>query len=146
MKNHAMKKLLMLITCMVLIAAMALLAGGCAKAPEQGEATLLENGKTYGEGATQFALTVTGSDGQDISVTIRTDKTLVGEALQELGILAGEEGPYGLYIKTVNGETLDYDTHKMYWSFYVNGEYALTGVDQTAIDPAAQYAIVAEKG
>lgn len=146
MKFSKTQTMLKSITCIVLIAAMALLTCGCAQTPPQDEVVSLENGKTYGQGDTQFALTVTGSDGKEIAVTVRTDKTIVGEALQELGIIAGEEGPYGLYIKTVNGETLDYDTNQMYWSFYVNGEYAMTGIDQTAIDPAASYALKAEKG
>ena len=70
----------------------------------------------------------------------------MGEALQELEILAGEEGPYGLYVKPVNGETLDYDTDGMYWAFYMDGAYAMTGVDQTKIEPGVTYALVAEKG
>ncbi len=147
MKQSNLKKLLVCMVSIALIAAMALLVCGCSKAPEKtGETTLLENGKTYGQGKNSFSLTVTGSDGKEIAVTIQTDKTIVGEALQELGILFGEEGPYGLYIKTVNGETLDYETDGMYWSFYVNGGYAMTGVDQTAIEPGVEYAIKAEKG
>ncbi len=147
MKQGNFRKLLVCVGSIVLIAAMALLACGCSKAPAKTEETAtLENGKTYGEGANTFPFTVVGSDGKEISVTVKTDKTIVGEALQELGILAGEEGPYGLYIKTVNGETLDFDTHGMYWSFYVNDAYANAGVDQTAIEPGAVYAIKAEKG
>ncbi len=142
MKMNSFTKLL----CIALIGALTLGLWGCAQAPAQNGAITLEEGKTYGQGENQFSLTVTGSDGKDIAVTIRTGKTIVGEALQELGIIAGEEGPYGLYIKTVNGETLDYDIHKMYWSFYVNGEYAMAGIDQTAIDSSAAYALKAEKG
>ncbi len=155
MKQSNFKKMLTGITCIVLIAAMALVTCGCTKAPSKdgSAATVetpqqpgLENGKTYGQGATAFPLTVTHADGTSISVTIATDKTVVGEALQALGILAGEEGPYGLYIKTVDRETLDYNTHGMYWSFYVNDAYAMTGVDQTTIEPGVSYALKAEKG
>ena len=32
----------------------------------------------------------------------------------------------------------------MYWSFYVGGEYALTGVDQTPVELGAQYMLKAE--
>ncbi len=147
MKQSNLRKLLVCMVSIALIAAMALLACGCGKAPEKaGDTTLLENGKTYGEGSNSFSLTVTGSDGKAIAVTIQTDKTIVGQALQELGILSGEEGPYGLYVKTVNGETLDFETDGMYWAFYINGSYAMTGVDQTAIEPGVEYAIKAEKG
>ena len=146
MKKSNFKKWLSCIACVVLIAAMALTVCACAKAPEKKETVGLENGKTYGQGSTSFPLEVTGSDGKKISVTVLTDKTVVGEALQELDILAGEEGPYGLYIKTVNGETLDYDTDGMYWAFYIDGAYAMTGIDQTNIEPGVTYALVAEKG
>ena len=146
MKKSNFKKWLSAIFCFVLIAAMALTICGCAKAPKNQETTGLENGKTYGQGSNSFALEVTGSDGKKIAVTIQTDKTIVGQALQELDILAGEEGAYGLYVKTVNGETLDYETDGMYWAFYIDGAYAMTGVDQTNIEPGVTYALVAEKG
>lgn len=156
MKQSNLKKILVCIVCIVLIAAMALVTCGCSQkndkangqttpAEMQGDTGLVD-GKTYGEGKNSFAFTVTGSDGKDISVTIQTDKTIVGEALQELGIVVGEEGPYGLYVKTVNGETLDYDTDGSYWAFYINGEYASTGVDQTTIEDGVAYAFKAEKG
>jgi hypothetical protein len=49
-----------------------------------------------------------------------------------------------MYIKSVLGQTLDYETDGMYWAFYVNGEYALTGVDQTPIQPDTGYMLKAE--
>ena len=52
---------------------------------------------------------------------------------------------YGLYVKTVNGITLDYDTDGMYWAFYINGEYVQTGVDATGVEDGAVYAFRAEK-
>ena len=40
---------------------------------------------------------------------------------------------------------LDYDTDGMYWAFYINGEYAQTGVDATGVEDGAVYAFRAEK-
>jgi hypothetical protein len=77
---------------------------------------------------------------------VHTDKKTVGDALVEVNLIAGEEAQYGLYVKTVNGETLDYNKDKMYWSFYIDGEYAMTGVDQTKIEAGKAYAFKAEKG
>ena len=68
----------------------------------------------------------------------------MGEALIEEELIAGEEGPYGLYVKTVNGITLDYDKDGKYWSFYVGEDYAITGVDQTEITDGAVYSFKAE--
>ena len=70
----------------------------------------------------------------------------MGEALQELGVLKGEEGPYGLYIKAVNGKTLDYEKDGAYWAFYVDGAYATAGVDETDIVETSVYQLRAEKG
>ena len=41
--------------------------------------------------------------------------------------------------------TADYDTDKSYWSFYVNGEYAMTGVDGTTVEEGATYRLVREQ-
>ena len=76
---------------------------------------------------------------------VRTDKTVVGDALMELGLIEGEEGPYGLYVKKVGGILADYEETGTYWAFYVNGEYATSGVDLTEIEPGAAYAFKVEK-
>ena len=68
----------------------------------------------------------------------------VGAALLSLGLIAGEDSDYGLYVKTVNGVTVDYDADGKYWAFYVDGEYAATGVDSTDITAGATYTFKAE--
>ena len=47
--------------------------------------------------------------------------------------------------KTVNGMTADYDKDGVYWAFYIDGEYAMTGVLATNITDGAQYAFRMEK-
>jgi len=98
-----------------------------------------------GEGANVFNFVVLDKAGKETTFEIHTDKELVGEALMEVGLVEGEDGPYGLYVKTVNGITLDYDADGMYWSFYINGEYAMTGVDVTQIVEGETYMFKAEK-
>ena len=68
-----------------------------------------------------------------------------GQALVELSIIAGDESEWGLYVKTVNGITADYNTDGSYWAFYIDGEYALTGVDATEITEGAVYTFQVEK-
>lgn len=97
-----------------------------------------------GEGTTVFALEVTDLDGQVSAFEIHTDKETVGEALQEVGLVEGEVGQYGLYITTVNGLTLDWDKDNKYWAFYIDGEYAVTSVDSTAIETGSVYSLKAE--
>ena len=145
MKN-SMKKLLSFILCAVLIAAMALFATGCkATAPDDyGDTNVITGGETLGEGSRQFTFTVVDVNGKEVSATIKTDEKIVGDALMALDLLAGEEGPYGLYVKTVNSMTYEYEKDGKYWSFYVNGEYAMTGVDMTEIVDGATYTMKVE--
>ena len=87
---------------------------------------------------------VTHLDGTVKGYTVKTDAKTVGEALVGVGLISGEDGAYGLYVKTVDGETLDYDTHKKYWAFYVNGTMAMNGVDKTDVVAGTVYAFRAE--
>ena len=92
-----------------------------------------------GEGSTSFYLTVKDVDGTVTKFQINTDATTVGEALLALELIAGDESDYGLYVKVVNGITADYDVDKSYWAFYIDGEYAQTGVDATDIVAGTTY-------
>ena len=99
-----------------------------------------------GTGATSFYFTVKDLDGTVTKFIIHTNETTVGQALLELGLLAGEYGDYGLMVTTVNGITADWETEQAYWAFYVNGEYAQTGVDSTEIVADAQYEMAKTPG
>ena len=147
MKNSA-SKWLSFVVCVVLIAAMALLATGCSGGKDEHRVSdpVITGGETLGEGANEFTFVVVDGEGKEISAQIRTDKTIVGEALMDLGIIGGDAGPYGLYVKTVNGEYYTYEEHSKYWSFYENGNYAVTGVDMTEIVPGTTYTFQADKG
>ena len=98
-----------------------------------------------GEGKNYFNLTVTDLNGQSSQFSIKTDKTTVGDALQELGLIEGEDGQYGLYVKKVNGISADYDTDKTYWAFYIDNELAMSGIDATDIVNGTSYALKIEK-
>lgn len=152
MQNTRTTKLLSLILCIVLIAAIALFTTGCNdnnnQANEIGTSqgvSVPADGSVLGEGEKQFVFTVTDADGKETQYEIHTDKTTVGEALIELDLIAGDEGEYGLYVKTVNGITADYDIDGQYWAFYIDGEYASTGVDSTDITEGATYSFKVEK-
>lgn len=114
-------------------------------ASEAADAKNESGSNVLGEGKTKFALTVTDKEGNETQFEIHTDKETVGEALTELGLIEGEESEYGLYVKTVNGITADYDKDGVYWAFYINGEYASTGVDSTKIIETDSYALKVEK-
>lgn len=157
MKMKCRKKISSLLLCMVLIVAMALFTAGCngskgntqpsTKGTEetvQTDETVQAEGNVLGEGNTKFILTVVDKEGTQTQFEIHTDKETVGEALTELELIAGEEGEYGLYVKTVNGITADYDKDGVYWAFYINGEYAQTGISATAITEGDNYSLKVE--
>ena len=145
MKFRSNKKFTSWLLCMMLIVAMALTAGCGEKKQENNSAGQEVSAGVLGEGKTQFNFTVVDKDGKETAFEIHTDKTTVGDALLELELIAGEKGAYGLYVKTVNGITADYDEDQTYWAFYVNGEYGMTGVDVTNIEAGATYTFKVEK-
>ena len=159
MKKTKITKILSLVLSFVLIAVIALIMSGCGDkktdaptdsnktsniTPDNAEATDADGNILVGEGEHSFIFKVTDLDGETTSFNVSTDKTVVGEALLDLGLINGEDGEYGLYIKVVNGTELDYETHGKYWAFYVNGEYGMTGVDSTSIENDTIYEFKAE--
>ena len=150
MKMTHLKTVLSFILCIVLVAAIALFTTSCndnkKETPSTASTTVSVSETTVlGEGKKQFAFTVTDYDGNETAFEIHTDKTIVGEALLEVGLISGDEGPYGLYVKEVNGISADYDKDQAYWAFYVDGEMASSGVDTTEIEEGKIYSFVVTK-
>ena len=139
-----MKKFL----CIGLVLMMLVSLAACGQQHKPAEPTVYADGAVItireGEPTKTFTVEVVDKDGAMITVTVKTDLETVGEVLQEAGMLQGEQGDYGLYIKTVNGTYADYDTDGTYWAFYVNGEYAAAGVDMTESVDGDVYRFVVE--
>ena len=100
-------------------------------------ATYLED-TTFGEGKNTAVVEIKAGE-NSVTFTVNTDEEMLGAALLEHKLISGDESDYGLYIKSVNGITADYDTDKAYWAFYVNDQYANTGIDATKIEKDAKY-------
>lgn len=146
MSKNSRKKLLSILLCIALIAAMALCTAGCGSkdAPETTVSAGTAGATSVGEGQTAFRFTVVDADGKETAFDVHTDETTVGAALLALGLIDGDDSEYGLYVKTVNGLTVDYDKDGKYWAFYVDGEYAATGVDSTDIAAGSTYTFKVE--
>ena len=67
-----------------------------------------------------------------------------GSISEELGV-EGENGPYGLYIQTVDGETAS-DADRTYWSLSKDGEITPNGADLTPIADGERYELTLTKG
>ena len=162
----SIKRSVSLFLCVLLLAAAAMVTTGCSDSknssstlqqsssvaqdsqsvPQSSEAASNAQAEVLGEGETVFQFVMADADGKETAYEIHTDKTTVGEALLELGLIAGEESEYGLYVKEVGGITADYDADGSYWAFYIDGEYASTGVDATEIVAGSVYELRVEKG
>ena len=136
-----MKKIVTLILCAILMVSLVACGGDTAETTLP--STTVTDGQVVGEGAKSFPLTIVDKEGNAITITVNTDKETVGEALTELGIVEGTMGEYGLYITHVNGIPAIWEEDGYYWSFYINDEYAMTGVDQTPITEGESYKLAA---
>lgn len=142
-------------TLMALVMMLSLMAcGTTASAPQGGDdggnvetaVSAVKDGATLGEGAHSFTLEIVDGEGNTITATVQSDEETVGEALKALDIVQGDESEFGMYIKTVNGITADYDVDQTYWAFYVDGDYAQVSADMTAITDGSVYRLAVEKG
>ena len=100
--------------------------------------------KTFGTGSKTVMVEVKAEE-QSITFTLKTDAEMLGAALLEHGLIEGEEGPFGLYVKRVNGILADYDVDATYWNFTKNGELMMTGVDTTPIADGEHYELTKTK-
>ncbi len=146
-QNRFLKMVLSYGLIAVLIAAMVLLTASCGKKEDSGSSgTVATDSVTpVGTGSISFDFSVVDKDGKQTDFRVSTEEKTVGAALQKLGLIDGDQDQYGLYVKTVNGITADYDKDGCYWAFYENGKYASSGVDQTGIDPDVKYMMKIEK-
>ena len=128
-KSHSILSVLILI---LLSAAMAFSMISCG------------NENELGKGEKTFTVEVYSETGECATFTVHTNRAKVGDALLDEGLIEGEDGPYGLMVQTVNGETHVYENGGKYWAFYIDGEYAMTGVDSTVIADGSVYAFKVE--
>ena len=70
---------------------------------------------------------------------------LLAGALEQAALIAGEEGEYGLFVKTVDGVTAN-DANQEWWCFTKGGETLETGVDSTPIADGDTFEITLTQG
>ncbi|MBQ8765872.1 MAG: DUF4430 domain-containing protein [Clostridia bacterium] len=129
---------------LVLVAAMVLMFAACGQNQEPETPENTQNQQETVEKSFTFEVTDLDGTKKEFEVKYDAEKT-VGEALIEKNLISGTEGDYGLMVDTVNGIRYDYNEDGAYWAFYINGEYAMTGVDATEITDGAVYSFVATK-
>ena len=132
------------VTLLVLLLALAGAAcGGPVSAPEVDPNAVLQ---PIGQGEMVFPFLVTGPDEAVSGWEVHTDEETVGAALLALGLIAGDVGQFGLMVTEVNGIVADWDANGSFWAFFIDGDFAMTGVDVTYIEPGVTYAFVYTAG
>jgi len=139
MKSRIIKKtkhwLLLILSAIMLIM---LAACGANAPPDASGVAALD----IGQGGTVFRFEVT-DDTETVSAwNVHTDETMVGAALLEVGLIDGDVSDFGLFVLEVNGLASDFDENQSWWAFYIDGEMAFAGVDDTEIESDVVYAFV----
>ena len=114
----------------VLIAAFALIYGAFSEKPV--------------EGSKEITIEVINQAGESKEYEVKTDAEFLMDAVEETKDLEvlGEEGPYGMMIESVNGETAIYEEDGAYWSIMVNGEYGMNGIDSQPVEDGDEFQLV----
>ena len=98
-------------------------------------------------GSKAITITVVDSAAKETVYSLRTDAEYLLGAMEEAEGLSfsGSEGPYGMMITEVNGETADYSVNGAYWGFTVNGEYGNYGVSEQPVHDGDAFVIAYTK-
>ena len=139
-----MKRTVFSVTSLLLLLALALSLGACQTPADPWADAVYTTDTELGEGDVTFTFEVVCGENK-VTFTVNTDEEMLGDALLALGLLEGEDGPYGLYVKRVNGVRADYDIDGHYWALYIDGAYGLAGVDTTPITAGSVYRLSRER-
>ena len=96
-------------------------------------------------GAKELSISIFHSDGSEKALTLHTDQEYLRGALEEGNLISGTEDDFGLYVRTVDGETAD-ESLQQWWMFTKNSEQLNTGVDMTPVQDGEAYEITLKTG
>lgn len=131
--------------CLILVTVMLFAACNTNKVDAEGRwaDAIYLNDTEFGEGSKTVNVTVKAGD-DEVTFTIHSDERYLGDALLEHGLIDGDMGEFGIYIKKVNGILADYDIDKTYWGFYKSGEMMMVGVSGAEFADGDSYELVLE--
>lgn len=94
------------------------------------------------EGAKTVTIEVVHADETKKEFVLHTDAQTLHEALDEKGLIEGEDRGGFFMVLVVDGETADYNVDGTYWAMMQDGEWMSTGVDDTMIQDGDHYEFV----
>lgn len=89
-------------------------------------------------GAKALTVEVIHGSGEAKTFEFRTDAEYLGEALVAQQIVEDNQGPYGLYILTADGETVN-EANQEWWCITKGGEALMTGASETPVADGESY-------
>ena len=96
-------------------------------------------------GEKTIVVQVVHGDGGTRDFTLNTAEVYLGGALVEGGVVENDQGQYGLYIQTADGETAD-GAKQQWWKVTRDGEMVNTGADSTPIADGEHYELTLTEG
>ena len=93
-------------------------------------------------GGKAITVTVVHGDGSAKEFAYKTDAEYLGEVIVAEGLVEGENGPYGLMISAVDGESASWEENQSYWSILIGEEYATLGADSIPLEDGGAYSLV----
>ncbi len=89
------------------------------------------------KGAKEITIEIVAKD-SEFSEKYDTDEEYLGDLLENEKLIGFDTTEYGRFITSANGIEADADAQE-WWALYVNGEMAVTGVDETVIEDGSVY-------
>lgn len=96
-------------------------------------------------GAKEITVSVVHADKSEKNFTYQTDEAYLGAVLKAEGLVDGEEGEYGLFITSADGEEAD-ASKEQWWCLTKDGETVNTSADQTPIENGEQFELTLTEG
>ena len=95
------------------------------------------------QGSKSITVDVVDDQGETKHYSLKTDEEYLHGALNQIDglTLDGYDSDYGYYVTTVNGLRADYTEDGAYWSFYINGDYCMEGVDSQVVTDGDAFTI-----
>lgn len=128
-----------LLTILMLVLAVAFCAYGCGgNVSDEDVDKAIEESKTV-------TVDVVVNDQVQKTEEIVTDADNLGDMLRESGLAEGEQGSYGIFIKTVDGVAAD-EAKEEWWCVTKGGQAVQTGADSTPIADGDKFELTLKVG
>lgn len=97
------------------------------------------------QGAKTITVTVLDEEETATTLTLHSDAEFLRGALEEKALIQGSEGPFGLFVTSVNNIVAD-ESKQQWWCFTKEGEALFTGVDEIPISDGDAFEITLTTG